>query len=601
MYDEKNLDWNSRLMIHALRKQIADLMSGKAYSDLQKRCDRQCSRYERELKRYATEIERLHQQIDRNRNMWFEVFQDVQNECDKRVKELLAFIEELLCALKNWEQKYEKLQKKYKSKTNEVVEARKETQDQKDLNQKLTAQINQDYKNSSIPSSQTRFRDKVPNNREKTDKKPGGQPGHEGHKRPHFDKPDEVIYLEDDPEIVNNPDYYPVDGENGLIRKQVVGIRIVPFVTEFVARVYRSRSTGKRVHAPFPNDLILETTYDESIRSLIFVMKNHLNVSEAKISEFISDFTDGVLKPSRGMINGLNKEFALKTEEERKSIFDKLVKASVLYTDFTNVRHNGKLKNVLIITDKGDVLYQFCDTKGDAAIQGTPLEFFMNTLVHDHASVFFHYGNEHQDCGVHKTRRAIGVSQNEPELTWHMKMHDLLKEMNNTRNAAEGRILSKDQISDFEKRYDAILDIADQEYNDNPPSTYYRDGINLATELRKFKKDVLLFLHNPEVDFSNNVSELLARQIKRHTVMIGTFRGNSNASGEEYCAAMSILQSAKMKGKKVMNVLNEVFNRKMPLTKTQRDEKGRFIKSKTPADEQPINSDQEATATPTMA
>lgn len=102
---------------------------------------------------------------------------------------------------------------------------------------------------------------------------------------------------------------------------------------------------------------MLETSYDAGIRSLIFTMKNHLNVSEAKISEFISDLTKGKLKLSHGMINSINKEFAAKTETERKEIFDKLVKSGVLYTDFTNVRRNGKLKNVLVVTDKEDVLY----------------------------------------------------------------------------------------------------------------------------------------------------------------------------------------------------------------------------------------------------
>lgn len=54
-----------------------------------------------------------------------------------------------------------------------------ELEEEKGLNQKLTAQVNLDFENSSIPSSQQKpGRKKIPNSRVKTDRKPGGQPGH---------------------------------------------------------------------------------------------------------------------------------------------------------------------------------------------------------------------------------------------------------------------------------------------------------------------------------------------------------------------------------------------------------------------------------------
>jgi hypothetical protein len=50
-----------------------------------------------------------------------------------------------------------------------------ELEEQKGTNRKLKAQINRDYENSSIPSSQKP--NPITNNREKTGRKPGGQPG----------------------------------------------------------------------------------------------------------------------------------------------------------------------------------------------------------------------------------------------------------------------------------------------------------------------------------------------------------------------------------------------------------------------------------------
>ena len=578
MYDEKNIQWNLQMEIRNLKLRIAELESGRAYNALKEKNNRQHDRYERELKKRDRVIESLREQIRQNMEMWFRVFKDVQDECLERGIALEKLLMEVCGDVIACEAKNRELKQEIREHINEVIEARQETQEQKEINQKLNAIINQDYTNSSVPSSQSPFRGKVTNNREKTDRLPGGQPGHEGHKRPHSENPDNTIMIEDDPAIVSDPDYYPVKGKNGIIRKQLVGLIVMPYFIEYAAQLYRSRSTGKRVHAAFPEGVVLETNYDAGIRSLIFTMKNHLNVSEAKISEFISDITKGMLKPSRGMINSINKEFAAKTETERKETFDKLVKSGVLYTDFTNVRQNGKLKNVLVVTDKEDVLYFFRDTKGDAAIQGTPLEYFMNVLVHDHAATFFHYGSEHQDCCIHKMRRAKGVSENEPDHTWSGKMYDLLSEMNKTRNKAEGLVLTEEQITGFEKRYNEILDLADKEYYDDPPGEYYRKGINLAKEMRDYKDSVLFFLRHPEVDFTNNISEQLARSIKRHMVVMGTFRGGSNESGEDYCASMSVLQSAKMKGENVTEKIKEIFGKIIPQGMQPRDEKGRFIK-----------------------
>ena len=73
---------------------------------------------------------------------------------------------------------------------------------------KLKAQMNRDHENSSIPSSQKPFHKKIKNSREKTARKPGGQSGHSGHKRPKLEPTVPVIELEPDPSIINNPDFY---------------------------------------------------------------------------------------------------------------------------------------------------------------------------------------------------------------------------------------------------------------------------------------------------------------------------------------------------------------------------------------------------------
>jgi hypothetical protein len=542
-------------------KRVEELESGEAFQKAEKAKAILRKYYDRKVRKLSSTVSRLERQLVQNREMWFEVFLDVQDEYEKRLDSLRKEIGRLERELAAERSKGEELRKKLKQKTREVTEERERTNDEKEKNQKLTSQINQNFGNSSIPSSQDRFRGKVANNREKTGRPEGGQPGHEGHRRKKHVATEEPVYIPAPPEITGNPEYYRQSGPNSIVRKQVVGIRFQVYVKEYYADVYRNRRTGARYHAPFPPGAQLEVNYDDSIKALVFLLKNHLNVSEEKIGEFILEITDGEVSVSRGMINGINSEFSGKTEGERKDIFASLSSSPVMYTDMTGARMNGKLKNVVVCSNKKDVLYAFRDAKGDTGFKGTPVEYFLNVLVHDHDKTSYHYGGAHQECNAHHTRYLKGAEENEPELQWHGKMRQLLLEMNTCREKKEGRMLSEEEIRDFSDRYDEILDLADKEYEDNPPSKYYRKGYNLSLELREYKDAVLLFLGHPDVDFTNNEAERTARKVKRHLAVSGTFRGKSNIGGESYCEAMTVLQTDRNRGEPVWEKVRGYFRR----------------------------------------
>ena len=285
--------------------------------------------------------------------------------------------------------------------------------------------------------------------------------------------------------------------------------------------------------------------------------------------------TGGEVRISRGMINRLNREFAKKSKKERDDMFSRLATADVLYTDMTGARMNGQLKNIVVCTDGDDIMYFFRDKKGDEAIKGTPVEICTNVLVHGHDKTFYHYGGKHQECNEHHLRYLKGAAEIETNLTWHKKMRSLLQEMNTPRES-QNRILSEEQVADFEKRYEEILDLADKEYYGNPPSQYYRKGFNLSKEFKKYKESILRFLKDPKVDFTNNVSERGCRKPKRHLAVSGTFRGKTNRSGEEYCDAMGVIQAIRARGGNVHDELREIFRRPMPkkegMTETEEQE-----------------------------
>ena len=541
-------------------QRVKSLESGAEHRKLRLGMKRQRRYYEHLLKRKDREIARLSRQISSNREMWFQVYEDIQKEYEDRLSKAGRAIEKMEQRLREKDDKISEQKKKISDKTDEVVAERAKLNDEKEKNQKLQAQVDQNFQNSSTPSSQDAYRGKVPNNRPKTGRNEGAQPGHEGHGRKALPVTEEPVFIDAPDEIKNNPDFYEVSGPNATVHKQVIGIRFEVAVTDYWAKVYRNRKTGAKYHAPFPKGVQLEVNYDESVKALIFLLRNHLNVSIDKTCEFLEEMTDGLLRVSHGKVSGINEEFARKTKAEQDAIFASLAAGKVMYADMTCVRHNGKIKNVVICSDKLNIYYAFRDKKGHEGLKGTPVEYFLNTLVHDHDKTFYHYGSAHQDCNVHHTRYLRGAAETEKLLKWHSEMLELLLEMDVEREK-QGRKLSLEQVDGFIRRYDAILDLAQKEYYDNPPSRYYRKGYNLYKEMREYKDSVLLFLTDQDVDFGNNEAERNARKVKRHTVMSGSFRGKTNQSGEDYCACMSVMQTDKRKGEKIYSKTREYFKR----------------------------------------
>lgn len=532
---------------------IQSFESGAEYRKLELRISRTIRYYERKIRQLEREVEKQKQHGEKMMGMWFQVFEDIQEECSRRVAEAVKAVDEMSQKLRKKEEKQRKLMQ-------EVTETRAKVLDEKEKNQKLQAQVSQNFENSSVPSSQDRFRGKVPNNRVSSGRNKGGQEGHEGHKRKPLPVTEPPIFIDAPDEIKNNPDYYRQSGPNSEVHKQVAGISFEVTVRDYYAYVYRNRVTGAKYHAPFPEGVQLDVNYDETIKGLVFILRNHLNVSIDKTSEFLREMTDGKLNISHGKICGINEEFARKTEAEQKEIFSRLCNSKVMYTDMTNVRQNGKLKNVVVCSNKTDVFYAFKEKKGDQGLKGTPVEYNVNLLVHDHDKTFYHYGTEHQECNSHHMRYLRGAMENEKSLTWHSQMLSLLGEMNKTREN-QGRKLEPNQIEAFRKRYDIIINLAEKEYYDNPPSRYYRKGYNLFKELRDYKESTLRFLTDPEVDFCNNEAERSARKVKRHTVMSGSFRGEDAHGCEEYCKAMTVFETDRKKEGSIFDKVKGYFKR----------------------------------------
>lgn len=202
--------------------------------------------------------------------------------------------------------------------------------------------------------------------------------------------------------------------------------------------------------------------------------------------------------------------------------------------------------------------------KGHKGVEGTPLESYTGTVVHDHDTTFYKYGTDHQECTQHDIRYLIGIIQNETELEWNKQMLELFRKMLHYHNSlSENESLSLSIVSEFEAEYDRILETAQKEYTDEPPGDYYRKGYNLFIRLRKYKGNELLFLHDKRVPAANNsLCERLARVYKRKQRQAVTLRSQKNLC--YICNGLSIVYLLRSNEENVYQKIAEIYDRERP-------------------------------------
>lgn len=537
--------------------QIRAFKSGEIYVRMQEEYLKELRSLEREIRKCKDELSRARSETVSVRNQWFEIFEELQKECGQKLSALRKELERMEKRVIKAERQRDAALDKVTQQRQKIYELETMLEEEKGRNLKLRVQMNRDYENSSIPSSKTIRHRKISNGREKSGRKPGAQPGHPGHGRKKQTPTTEPVLLPPPREVLEDPDFKKT---SKTIVKQLVNIRTILEITEYHADVYYNSKTGERIHAEFPPGVVDEVNYGGSVKAFLFLLNNDCCTSIDKSRKFLSDLTDGRLNISKGMVNMLSREFAKKTQQERKAVSADLLLSPVLHTDCTNARENGKNAYVFVCAaPDGRAAYFARRKKGHEGVKGTPVEDYQGILVHDHEKPFYHYGTEHQECLAHVLRYLKDSMDNEADRTWNKEMRSLIQEMIHYRNRLpEGAPPDAEKVREYEERYQAILRKAKEEYEYIPASEYYKDGYNLYLRMEECMSSHLLFLHDHRVPATNNEAERLLRQYKRKQQQAVSFRGFQSI--EYLCECMSMLIQIRQKEEpNLYNRVSQIF------------------------------------------
>ena len=392
-------------------------------------------------------------------------------------------------------------------------------------------------KNSNLSPHQDPHRAKKPKN--KSDKKSGGQIGHEGTTLKLDENPDEIKEIKIDRRTLPRGRQYT----QGIPkRRQVTEIRITKHVIEYQAEVV-SDETGKEYVAEFPKGVSSQTQYGNSVKSEVCTFASYQMLPFLRMQDF---FVSHKLPISEGTIDNILTAAYSELAPFEEYLKQKLLKVTLMHLDETGVNLNGK--NAWVHNcSTAKLTYLFADEKRgkEAMDRAGILPRYKGLVVHDHWKPYLSYSEvTHIFCNDHISRELQKVIET-TDHTWAGKLQSYLQELNK---------LAPNAPSDYSDKYDELLSLADQECPRNKASKAQPKERNLIERLVKFKDGTLAFATDSTIPFTNNQAERDLRMLKVKLKVSGCFK--TKESAQRFCLLRSFVSTCTKNG---INV-NEAFN-----------------------------------------
>ena len=279
-----------------------------------------------------------------------------------------------------------------------------------------------------------------------------------------------------------------------------------------------------RNRAPFPKEASNHTQYGPVVRAMFTYLHNAHFIPEDRIQEILKDLFQIHLATDT-IMNQIDR-FAQELEPIEEQIKQQILSAHIKHLDETGCCVATKTKWVHVVSTETQTYYRLSEKRGDLA-----------HLLRELKAAVLHDGEE-----------------------WAGEMRALLKELN---------ILSKREKNepekklDKEERYDALVKKGLNYHSQLTPLPRKRDskrgcppkrpGHNLVLRFQNFKEDILRFLKEKEVPFTNNQAEQDLRMLKVKQKISGGFRTDEGA--QHFLRIRGFISTARKRGLNIIEML----------------------------------------------
>jgi transposase len=432
----------------------------------------------------------------------------------------------------------------------------------------LKSKLNSDSSNSSQPPSLDGFkRNNKKSLREKTDKKQGGQKGHTGHSLKMTDTPDEVICHKPakcscghelkDAEVVKTE------------RRQVINFKVIKVTTEHRADTVECPCCKKTQAGTFPEGVEKNVQYGETVKALSVYLTQQQHMPYERTAEFFSEVIGLDVSPAV-IVNYTNAAYLLLQQHESK-VVELLEKSKVIHKDETGAFNEGKLSWIHVTSTEELTYYNFNVKRGaDGIDEGKILEKFDGTIIHDFWKSYFKFNKaKHGLCNAHLIRELKGIYDSNNSALWSQELLNLLVEMNKAVTMAKElkmSFLEEKQKENLISKYKRLVEegltaspesqCSDKKRGRKKQSKAY----NLLRRLRDYESDILRFMEDFDVPFTNNQAERDIRMVKVKQKISGTFRSLQGAKA--FCRIRGYISTVKKHGCLPFIELMNVFLKK---------------------------------------
>jgi transposase len=336
-------------------------------------------------------------------------------------------------------------------------------------------------------------------------------------------------------------------------------------VTEHRAHGCRCVACGTQTRAAFPEGVAAPVQYGKRIGAIVLYLLHYQLLPEKRLAEAMAHLFGVHLVTAT--IARISQDCAQRLQSFADAVRDRVAAAPVKHMDETGFRIGGKTQWLHIASTVLLTFYRVSPRRGSLLADVTGI------VVHDHWKPYYTLkGVLHALCNAHHLRELKALVEIEKE-DWARKMQGLLRRACHAANLARERgvALKPGLIALIERRYDAIL-AQGFAFHEAQPTLISaevkarrrgrpprRVGHNLLLRLSTRKQDVLRFLVDPLVPFTNNLAERDGRMLEPRSgsrlrqKISGGFRSEDGA--KEFGVIRSLLSTARKQGWDVLKAL----------------------------------------------